>query len=241
MNGISRKKTRVSIYDPTTKQRWDEVILPITSGQVNSLLYDRWVKKNAEKVDKLSNGRLGYVHLQSMSDASFRQAYSDMLGKYNLKDGVIIDTRWNGGGRLHEDIEILVSGHKYLTQIDRGEETCDMPSRRWNKPTIMITCEANYSNAHGTPWVYQHQKLGKVVGAPVPGTMTTVNWVTTQDPTLVYGIPIIGYLQENGQYLENTQLEPDILILNDPSKVVEGEDAQLETSVKELLKQIDNK
>ncbi len=241
MNGISRKKTLVSIYDPSTNRRWDEVILPITSGQVNSLLYDRWVKKNAEKVDKLSNGRLGYVHLQSMSDASFRQAYSDMLGKYNLKDGVIIDTRWNGGGRLHEDIEILVSGHKYLTQVDRGEETCDMPSRRWNKPTIMITCEANYSNAHGTPWVYQHQKLGKVVGAPVPGTMTTVNWVTTQDPTLVYGIPIIGYLQENGQYLENTQLEPDILILNDPSKVVEGEDAQLETSVKELLKQIDNK
>jgi tricorn protease len=241
MNGISRKKTLVSIYDPSTNRRWDEVILPITSGQVNSLLYDRWVKKNAEKVDKLSNGRLGYVHLQSMSDASFRQAYSDMLGKYNLKDGVIIDTRWNGGGRLDEDIEILVSGHKYLTQVDRGEETCDMPSRRWNKPTIMITCEANYSNAHGTPWVYQHQKLGKVVGAPVPGTMTTVNWVTTQDPTLVYGIPIIGYLQENGQYLENTQLEPDILILNDPSKVVEGEDAQLETSVKELLKQIDNK
>lgn len=210
-------------------------------GALNSLLYKRWIKTEAEKVEKLSGGRLGYVHLKSMDDASFRDAYSDMLGKYNLKDGVIIDTRWNGGGRLHEDIEILVSGEKYLTQVTRGVESCDMPSRRWNKPTIMITCEANYSNAHGTPWVYQHQKLGKVVGAPVPGTMTTVNWVSTQDPTIVYGIPVIGYLQSNGEYLENTQLEPDVPVLNTPAEVVKGEDAQLKTAVEELLKQIDKK
>lgn len=239
LNGLANRKTLVTFKDGS--KTFDEVILPISSGAMNSLLYKRWIKTEAEKVEKLSNGRLGYVHLKSMDDASFRDAYSDMLGKYNLKDGVIIDTRWNGGGRLHEDIEILVSGEKYLTQVTRGVESCDMPSRRWNKPTIMITCEANYSNAHGTPWVYQHQKLGKVVGAPVPGTMTTVNWVTTQDPTLVYGIPVIGYLQANGQYLENTQLEPDVLVLNAPAEVVKGEDAQLKTAVEELLKQIDKK
>ncbi len=58
--------------------------------------------------------------------------------------------------------------------------------RRWNKPSIMVTCEANYSNAHGTPWVYQHQGIGKVVGMPVPGTMTSVSWETLQDPTLYF-------------------------------------------------------
>ncbi len=57
-----------------------------------------------------------------------------------------------------------------------------MPSRRWNKPSIMLTCEANYSNAHGTPRVYRHMKLGKVVGMPVPGTMSSVNWIDMQDP-----------------------------------------------------------
>lgn len=239
INGLSGRKTLVTFKDGSNT--FDEVIMPISSGAFNSLLYKRWIKTEAEKVEKLSGGRLGYVHLKSMDDASFLDAYSDMLGKYNLKDGVIIDTRWNGGGRLHEDIEILVSGEKYLTQVTRGVESCDMPSRRWNKPTIMITCEANYSNAHGTPWVYQHQKLGKVVGAPVPGTMTTVNWVTTQYPTIVYGIPVIGYLQSNGEYLENTQLEPDVPVLNTPTEVVKGEDAQLKTAVEELLKQIDKK
>lgn len=82
---------------------------------------------------------------------------------------IVIDTRFNGGGRLHEDIEILFSGQKYFTQVVRGRETCDMPSRRWNKPSIMVMCEANYSNAHGTPWVYSHRGLGKLVGMPVPG------------------------------------------------------------------------
>ncbi len=73
------------------------------------------------------------------------------LGKYNNREGIVIDTRFNGGGRLHEDIEILFSGQKYFTQVVRGREPADMPSRRWNKPSIMVTCEANYSNAHGTP------------------------------------------------------------------------------------------
>ena len=105
----------------------------------------------------------------------------------------MIDTRFNGGGRLHEDIEILFSGQKYFTQVVRGREACDMPSRRWNKPSIMLQCEANYSNAHGTPWVYKHQKIGKLVGMPVPGTMTSVSWETLQDPSLVFGIPILSF------------------------------------------------
>lgn len=90
----------------------------------------------------------------------------DILGKYNNREGIVIDTRFNGGGRLHQDIEILFSGQKYFTQVVRGRETCDMPSRRWNKPSIMVMCEANYSNAHGTPWVYSHRGLGKLVGMP---------------------------------------------------------------------------
>ena len=239
LNNQARKKTLVSIYDPQSKERWDEVVMPITSGQLNGLLYDRWVKQRAADVEKWSNGRLGYVHIQSMGDNSFRTVYSDILGKYNNCEGIVIDTRFNGGGRLHEDIEILFSGQKYFTQVVRGREACDMPSRRWNKPSIMLQCEANYSNAHGTPWVYSHRKIGKLVGMPVPGTMTSVSWETLQDPSLIFGIPIIGYRLPDGSYLENSQLEPDIKVANSPEKVVKGEDTQLKAAVDELLKEID--
>ena len=202
---------------------------------MNNLLYDRWVKQRAEDVKKWSNGRLGYVHIRSMGDDSFRTVYSDILGKYNNCEGIVIDTRFNGGGRLHEDIEILFSGKKYLTQVIRGRESCDMPSRRWNKASIMLQCEANYSNAHGTPWVYKYKKMGKLVGMPVPGTMTTVSWETLQDPSMIFGIPIIGYRMENGNYLENSELEPDIKIANSPETVVKGEDTQLKVAVETLL------
>ena len=241
LNGKAGKKILVSFYDAQSKERWDEVVKPISGGTLSSLLYERWVKQRAADVDKWSNGRLGYVHIESMDDGSFRTVYSDILGKYNNREGIVIDTRFNGGGRLHEDIEILFSGQKYFTQVVRGREACDMPSRRWNKPSIMLQCEANYSNAHGTPWVYKHQNIGKLVGMPVPGTMTSVSWETLQDPSLVFGIPIIGYRLPDGSYLENTQLEPDIKVANSPETVVKGEDTQLKMAVDELLKEIDSR
>ena len=248
--GKSGKKTLVCFENPSLQEpqgklgsgtgdkNGEAVILPVSKSKMNDLLYDRWVKQREEDVKKWSNGRLGYVHIKQMNDNSFRPLYSDVLGKFNKCDGIVIDTRFNGGGRMHEDIEVLFSGEKYLTQVIRGRETCDMPSRRWNKPSIMLQCEANYSNAHGTPWVYSHQKIGKLVGAPVPGTMTSVNWVTMQDPDLVFGIPVIGYRTDEGHYLEGSQLEPDVLVLNSPETVVKGEDTQLRTAVEELLKEI---
>ena len=238
LNQQSGKKILVSFYDPSSKERWDEVVVPISRIQWQELLYQRWVKQRAADVERLSGGRLGYVHITSMNDASFRSVYSDILGKYNDCEGIVIDTRFNGGGRLHEDIEVLFSGEKYFTQVVRGREACDMPSRRWNKASIMLVGEANYSNAHGTPWVYRHTGIGKVVGMPVPGTMTSVSWETLQDPVLVFGIPIVGYQLPDGTYLENKQLEPDVKVANSPEVVINGRDEQLEKAVEVLLKEI---
>lgn len=240
LNNLRGKKTLVSFTTPGGAET-EEVVLPISSGAMSDLLYRRWVRQREHEVDSLSGGRLGYVHIESMSDDSFREIYARLLGKYIGKEGVVIDTRWNGGGRLHEDIEVLFSGKAYITQDVHGVPTTEMPSRRWNKPSIMLVCEANYSNAHGTPWVYKRLGLGKLVGMPVPGTMTSVNWVTMQDPTLVFGIPVVGMRTPEGHYLENFQLEPDVKVANNPADAVNGVDAQLRAAVKELLKEIDSK
>lgn len=238
LNKISGKNTLLSFYDPQSGERWDEVIKPISISSQQTLLYNRWIKLREAEVDRLSNGKLGYVHIQSMNDPSFRSVYSDILGKYNDREGIVIDTRFNGGGRLHEDIEILFSGKKYLTQVIRGVEACDMPSRRWNKPSIMVMGEANYSNAHGTPWVYKHTGIGRLVGMPVPGTMTSVSWETLQDPSIYFGIPVIGYQLPDGSYLENKQLEPDYKIANEPAVIVTGRDQQIEKAVQVLLEEL---
>ncbi|MEC5394337.1 S41 family peptidase [Bergeyella sp. RCAD1439] len=238
LEGKAGKKLLISIYDPQSGQRWDEEIKGMTLSQWNEALYQRWIQQRAADVEKWSEGRLGYVHIRSMGDGSFREAYSDVLGKYNDKEGIVIDIRNNGGGRLHEDIEVFFSAKKYLTQKVQGKKYGVMPSRRWTKPSIMVINEADYSNAHGTPWVYQHLGLGRLVGAPVPGTMTSVNWVTLQDPSLYFGIPVVGYEKADSTYLENYELQPDVEVYLDPEKADQGEDNQLKRAVEELLKDL---
>ena len=86
---------------------------------------------------------------------------------------------------------------------------------------------------------HRHRNIGKLVGMPVPGTMTSVSWERLQDPSLVFGIPVVGYRLPDGSYLENSQLEPDIKVANSPETIVKGEDTQLKVAVEELLKELD--
>lgn len=240
INGQQGENNLIACYDPATGERWEEVTRLTSKSEQNELLYQRWIRTMEKMVDSLSNGRLGYVHIRSMGDASYRDVYADILGKYNLREGIVIDTRNNGGGRLHEDIEILFSGTKYLEQVIQGRVACEMPSRRYNKASVMVVCEANYSNAHGTPWVYQTMGIGKVVGMPVPGTMTSVNWETLQDPSMYFGIPVVGYRTKEGKYLENLQLEPDYKVRNEYEKAMKGQDQQIEKAVQVLLEEVKN-
>ena len=220
-------------------QGGSEVVKPISLGMERELLYQRWVEQRRKEVDSLSKGRLGYVHIRSMNGSSYRDVYDNLFGLYNDREGVVVDTRYNGGGHLHEDVEVLFSGTKYLDQVPREHLVSEQPRKRWKKPSVMLMGEANYSNAHGTPWVYKNQQIGKLVGMPVPGTMTSVWWETQIDPSIYFGVPIVGYIDRNGRYLENQQLEPDVKVRLDYQKLDAGHDTQVEKAVEVLLRECD--
>jgi C-terminal processing protease CtpA/Prc len=112
------------------------------------------------------------------------------------------------------------------------------PLHRWARPSIVIQNEANYSDAHIFPWAYQTLGVGKLVGTPVAGTGTAVWWERQIDPTLVFGIPQVGFVDMQGRYLENQELKPDILVYNDANARQSGKDPQLEAAVAELMKQL---
>ena len=212
------------------------------SGSDGSIMYRRWVEQRAEMVRKLSDGRVGYVHVQGMDSESFRKVYSDLLGKYRTCEAVIVDTRHNGGGWLHDDLVTLLSGKEYIRFEPRGQYIGKDPYNKWTKPSCVLMGENNYSDACGFPYAYKSLGIGKLIGAPVPGTMTAVWWENQIDPSIVFGIPQVGVTAvKEGRYIENMQIEPDILVYNDPASVLRGEDRQLEAAVAEMLRQIDNK
>ena len=218
---------------------WEEVVKPITYGVQNALLYDRWVKQREHLVDSLSGGRVGYVHVQGMDSPSFREVFSKALGKYRNCDALIVDTRFNGGGWLHDDLATFLNGKHYADMTPRGQYIGSEPLNKWYKPSCVIVGEGNYSDAHGFPFAYRALGIGKIIGMPVPGTMTAVWWESQIDPTLIFGIPQIGMRDNDGNYQENKQLEPDIMVNNDPESMVDGRDLQIEAAVKEMLKEIE--
>lgn len=239
LKGKSGKKTVLTI-SKGGKKAVDIYVEP--AATMATQLYRRWVEQREEMVKEMSGGRVGYVHVEGMDSESFRRVYSDLLGKYRTCEAVIVDTRHNGGGWLHDDLATLLDGTGYIRFEPRGQYIGTEPYNKWTKPSCVLIGEDNYSDACGFPYVYKTLGIGKLIGAPVPGTMTAVWWENQIDPTIVFGIPQVGAIGvKEGRYLENMQIEPDILVYNDPASVLRGEDKQLEAAVAEMLKTIDNK
>ena len=236
LDGKSGKNVRLTIKN-TKGKTFDLTIKAISQGYQQELLYKRWVDRNRAIVDSVSKGRIAYVHVKAMDSESFRTVYSELLSDKNRnKDAVIVDERHNGGGWLHDDLCTLLSGKQYQEFVPHGKVVGKDPFNKWTKPSCVLICEDDYSNGHGFPWVYKELGIGKLIGAPVAGTMTAVWWETLMDRSLVFGIPQVGCRDMRGTFGENTTLYPDIEVYNSPEDYINGHDTQLIRAVEEMMK-----
>ena len=242
LNHKSGKLVRLTLHDPEADEEWEEFIRSTTAHAEGGLMYQRWIESRRKKADELSGGRVGYVHVRGMDESSFRHVFSEVLGRNYDKEALIVDTRFNGGGWLHEDLATFLDGELYCYFMPRGHERGDLggePVDKWTRPVAVLQSESNYSDAHFFPWAFKQKGIGKLIGAPVPGTSTAVWWESQIEPKLIFGIPQVGITDLEGRYLENWQLDPDVLVLNDAESVARGEDKQLARAVEELLKEVD--
>ena len=237
LDGKAGKNVRLTIKNAKGK-RFDLTIKAISQGAQQELLYKRWVDRNRAIVDSVSGGRIAYVHVKAMNSESFRTVYSELLSDKNRnRDAVIVDERHNGGGWLHDDLCTLLSGKQYQEFVPHGKVVGKDPFNKWTKPSCVLICEDDYSNGHGFPWVYKELGIGKLIGAPVAGTMTAVWWETLMDRSLVFGIPQVGCRDMRGTFGENTQLNPAIEVYNSPEDYITGHDTQLIRAVEEMMKE----
>ena len=231
LDGKAGKMTHVSVFDPAKKKRFDVVVRAISRSAQTDLLYRRWVDRNREMVDSLSHGTIGYVHVKAMDSESFRTVFSQLLSdSMRQKKAVIVDERHNGGGWLHDDLCTLLSGKQYAKFIAHGKYIGYDPWNKWVKPSCVMICEDDYSNGHGFPAVYKTLGIGKLVGAPVAGTMTAVWWERMMNG-MIFGIPQVGNQAMDGTYFENKELKPDIEVYNTPADYETGNDEQLKAAV----------
>ncbi|MFO8054946.1 MAG: S41 family peptidase [Bacteroidales bacterium] len=237
LNRKADQFTALELYNPEDKSSKTITVKPITLGQENRLLYKRWVRKNQKEVERMSEGRLGYVHIPGMSDGPYRNTYEEMMGKYHDKEGVIVDTRFNGGGDLVADLAMFFTGERFLTYATEERAVGYEPTFRWTKPTLAMFNEGNYSDGHCFACGYTDLKIGKTVGMPVPGTCSFAGWEGLSDGVRWGTVPVSAK-NKAGEWLENNETKPDVLVKNMPGKIDQGIDQQLEVAIKELLEML---
>ena len=236
LNRKSGKIVLLSLNENGVKR--EITVKAISTGEENGLLYRRWVKRNADEVERLSGGALGYVHIPGMSDGTFRSTYEDIMGKHFLKKGVVVDTRNNGGGDLVADLAVFLSGKQFMNYTNDVRSNGFEPNFRWTKPSISLANEANYSDGHCYAFMVQELNVNKLVGTQVPGTCSFAAWESLMDSGIRWGAPTVGVKTNAGKYLENAATDPDFLVFNEYEVVKKGVDQQLEVAVKELMKTI---
>lgn len=235
LEGKAGRRVVLTLTDGKGKAEREVEVKPITLARQNQLLYKRWVEKRRLMTESYSKGQVGYVHVEAMNSESFRSTFGEVLGRNRNKKALVVDIRHNGGGWLHNDLAVLLSGKEVQRYVPRGQYIGSDPYSRWNKPSAVIICENDYSNAHGFPFMYKALGIGKLVGAPVAGTMTAVWWEKQVDPTLTVGLPQVPARDASGQYLENQTLQPDILVTQTPEQRLADDDVQLRRTIDHLL------
>jgi tricorn protease len=240
LNRATGRAIRLSLTDPASGETWDQVVTPTDAWTQWELAYWHWVEQKRDLVETLSGGRIGYIHVRAMDEESYRVAYANIFGRYAFTEALLVDVRFNNGGNLTNQLLTLLSGETYLTSFpgDRGYASPD-PYNRWTRPSAVLTNPAAYSDGHIFPFSYKELGIGPLVGEPVPGTGTWVWWEDQQDPSLYWGIPQGGIRDNKGAWLENTQLEPDLLVPLPPEARASGLDPQLEAGVKLLLEGVE--
>lgn len=215
----------------------DVVVRPTTS--VARLLYEEWVEKTRAEVEKLSEGKLGYLHIQGMNFTSFRQMEEDLYHAGAGKEGLIIDVRFNGGGSTADHVMTALTQPRHAITQSRGSGEGYPQDRQvyasWTKPIVMLCNEHSFSNAEIVSHAVKQTGRGRVVGMRTAGGVISTGSVGLLDGGTVR-MPMRGwYLSSTGEDMELNGCEPHIALWNDPTwNSPGGTDAQLAKAVEAL-------
>ncbi|WP_424421962.1 S41 family peptidase [Pseudoalteromonas nigrifaciens] len=221
---------------PSLKNSWKVMVTPIASE--TGLRYLQWAQSRAEYVNKLSDGRIGYVHLPNTHYEGNRSLFKNFLPQTN-KEAMIIDDRYNGGGFIPEHMITWLARKPLNYWKRRGVEPTKTPQFAHDGPKAMLINGYSSSGGDALPYYFRQAGLGKLIGTRTWGGLIGISG----NPGLVDGGSVIAatfrILDNEGNWIiENEGVSPDIEVIDRPELIQAGQDPSIERAVKELLKEL---
>lgn len=204
-----------------------------------SLKYFNWVEANRDRVNAMTDGRVGYMHIPDMGSDGIREFIKWYYGQIK-KEGFIIDVRGNGGGNVSAMLiqrlqrKVLALGYQRLR-----DDATTYPTTVYNGHLVALLDETSASDGDIFPAMFKKAGLGPLIGKRSWGG---VIGITSYGPLIDGGgvnVPQFGWANAEGQWdIENHGVDPDITVENDPQSVIAGGDPQLERAIEEVMRMI---
>jgi tricorn protease len=233
------RKVELTLNDkPTPEGAWKAKYEPIPVTAFSRLRYERWVKQRRELVDKLSAGRVGYLHIQAMDPPSLAR-FKKELAEFRHKEGLVIDERWNGGGNIEQELLAILVQRPYEVWQPRGVEPTERPFSGYFGPKVVLQNWRSASNAEMFPAGFRALGIGKVVGTPTMGAVIGTGSYSLIDGSTIRTPGVGVFLADSARTnMENHAVQPDVLVENTPEDNLAGRDRQLEVAVHEVMKDL---
>ncbi len=206
----------------------------------SSLLYLDWVVGNMEKVERATNGRVGYLHIPDMGGPGIYEFIKWYYPQIR-KEGLIVDVRSNGGGNVSQwilerlDTKVLGTRFGYSSDYPRT-----YPYTAFHGHLVCLINETSASDGDIFPHYFRKAGLGPLIGKRTWGGVVGIS---SRGPLIDGGtvyVPLQATNDENGNYIiEGEGVAPDIEVENDPAAVIAGRDPQLERGIAEVMKRIE--
>jgi len=249
LEGTANERTLLSV-----KRNGDDMELIIwPTNSLRTEHYNEWVENRRKLVDKFSDGRLGYLHIQGMNWTSFERFERELMAAGYGKEAIVIDVRYNGGGWTTDYLMAVLNVDQHAYTIPRGaakslEEHKQykenypfgerLPLASWTKPSIALCNQNSYSNAEIFSHAYKTLDLGTLVGTPTFGAVISTGGARLQDGSLIRLPFRAWYVKATEENMENGPAVPDIIVNNPPAYKAKNIDPQLKRAVNELLDQL---
>lgn len=244
--GLLRNKAGAQVLlrvRPATGGDSREVIAtPITIQGAADLRYHEWEYTRRLRVEELSGGRIGYVHLRAMGAGDYTDWAKGYYPVFN-REGLIVDVRHNRGGNIDSWILGRLLRKVWFYWNDRVGDPPNWNMQQAFRGHMAALCnERTASDGEAFSEGFRRLGLGKVIGTRTWGgeiwlsgdNFLVDNGIATAAESGVYG-------PEGEWLIEGRGVEPDVVVDNLPHATFNGQDAQLEAAVQHLLREIEEK